>query len=681
MDELLREFLADAEELIETLFTDIQRLREKHTQGRARRELTARLFRHVHTLKGTAAAAGLEVAARVAHEFETLLDGVRLGRVSVNEPVLNAFDDAAHALMETLNAAACGETTQSPHQLMENLRLLANGDDEPPAAHQSSAATLALLPAEVARVLGADDAQRLREAVAEGQRLFSVSITFDLETFDDGFRQLSDAMSKGGELLSTLPGTSEAAPGAINFRLLYASEQNAEDLSALAAPFGAVTVEELPLVAKAQGASVAEQATDLEEEFNAGSSSTGVAPLATQVRVELGRLDELISTAHELMTETLAALDLALAVHAAPDDRSSIEARAARIHQHFITLEEQLIELRRVPLARTLERAARAGRQSARAIGKDVVFEMAGGEVQLDKSLVEAVSDPLLHLVRNAVGHGIETTAERNTAGKSTRGTVRLEAAAEGDRVVLKITDDGRGIDLESVARTAIEHGLIEAGRSVSHQQALRLIFRPGFSTAASVSTMSGRGVGLDVVERAIEQVGGEMRVWSAAGQGTTFEMIVPVALALCSALVVTSAGISYCINERQISEACMVASDDVKQDGEQEVINWRGATLPLVRLRQLLGQSLAAEERASSLPVIIVSPSIKETGKESSAGERIAMLVDGWHEGRAEVLVRRLGAHGIHWTGVSGAAELSDGQLALVLELPRLLENYRAGS
>lgn len=681
MDQLLREFLDDAEELIETLFTDIQRLREKHTQGRARRELTARIFRHVHTLKGTAAAAGLDAASRIAHEFETLLDGVRQGRVNVSDSVLNAFDDAAHALTQMLDGAARGETTQPPQQLMETLRVLANSDDKQHAAHQSTAATLAQLPSEIARTLGADDAQRLHEAVAEGQRLFCVSIAFDLETFDEGFRQLSDAMSNSGELLSTLPGMAEAAPGAISFRLLYASEQSAENLAALAAPFGAATVEELPLEAKAQSAGVAELATQLEEEFKADSSSAAsVTPPATQVRVELGKLDELISTAHELMTETLAALDQALAVHAAHDERrSSIEARAARIHQHFITLEEQLIQLRRVPLARTLERAARAGRQSARAIGKDIAFEIAGGEVRLDKSLVEAVADPLLHLVRNAVGHGIETTAERTGAGKSARGTVLLEAVAEGDRVVLKITDDGGGINLESVARTAIEHGLIEAGRSVSHHQALRLIFRPGFSTAASVSTTSGRGVGLDVVERAIEQVGGEMRVWSEAGQGTTFEMIVPVALALCSTLVVTSAGVSYCINERQISETCLIAAHDVKPDGEQEVIDWHGTTLPFVRLRQLLGQPAVAEESTESLPVIIVSPSVKEAGKESSAGERVAVLVDEWKERRAEVLVRRLGAHGTHWTGVSGAAELSDGQLALVLDLPRLLENCRA--
>jgi two-component system chemotaxis sensor kinase CheA len=300
--------------------------------------------------------------------------------------------------------------------------------------------------------------------------------------------------------------------------------------------------------------------------------------------------------------------------------------------------------------------------------------------VCLDKSLVEAISDPLLHLVRNAVGHGIETPEERRSAGKRVRGEVRLEASADGDRVILKITDDGLGIDLESVARAARERGIVEAGRSVTKHQALRLIFRPGFSTAPVVSRLSGRGVGLDVVERAIEQVGGEMRVWSEPGQGTTFEMVIPTALALMSALVVTSAGFSYCVDARQIKEMSLVALEDVERPADQEMLNWRGVRLPLVRLQKLLGHPAVAAESAESCAVVIVS--LLKKGSEPESGEparaRVAVLVDGWHEGRTEVLVRRFGAHGFRWFGVSGAAELTDGSLALVLDLQRLLETYQ---
>jgi two-component system chemotaxis sensor kinase CheA len=680
MDQLLREFLAEAEDSIEILFRDIRALRENYGQGRARRELTGRIFRHVHTLKSTSAAAGLDVTSQIAHEFETLLDGVRKGRVSVKEPVLDAFGDAAHALLQTLGAAARGHTPALPLQLLENLRRLAESNDEQHASHHSSTtttATLALLPEEVTRSLGASEVQRLRETEAEGQRLFFINVAFELETFDGRFRELSEALGQSGELISTLPGAEDSAPGAINFRLLYASRLRPDELSALASVFAPVSIEELkPEAARRNEIGVGP--SDERLTLSSAAAET-IAPLATQVRVELGKLDELISAAHELMTETMRTLDQALEENSSVDSRGLVEASATRIHRRFIELEEQLLGLRRVPLAQTLERVARAGRMAARTIGKEVVFETAGGEVRLDKTLVEAISDPLLHLVRNAVDHGIETPAERALTGKSACGAVRLEAQASGDRVVLKVTDDGRGIDLESVARAAIEHGIIEAGQSVTREQALRLIFRPGFSTAAVVSKMSGRGVGLDVVERAVEQIGGEMRVWSETGQGTTFEMIVPVALALLSALVVTSVDFSYCVDAGCVGGVALIAAEDVRREGDLELIEWGGISIPLVRLRKLLGQSPAEDESAGSWPIIIVSTvgieTQKETGEDES--ERVAVLVDGCDEAHVEVLVRRLGAHGVRWFGVNGAAELSDGNLALVLDLPRLLEAY----
>jgi two-component system chemotaxis sensor kinase CheA len=255
---------------------------------------------------------------------------------------------------------------------------------------------------------------------------------------------------------------------------------------------------------------------------------------------------------------------------------------------------------------------------------------------------------------------------------------VRLEATAENDRVILKVTDDGRGIELESIARAAVRQGIIEAGQSISRHQALRLIFRPGFSTALAVSEMSGRGVGLDVVERAVEQVGGEMHIWSEANRGTTFEMIVPVALALMPSLVVSVDGFSYCVDARRISETCFVSAEDVRRENDGEFIDWRGMRLPLVRLRALLGQAAVEEEGAESWPAIIVSTALRENEKgadEDARRAEVAVLVDGWREGRTEVLVRRLGAHGLRWTGVSGATELSEGELALVLDLPRLIE------
>ncbi|MDX6694207.1 MAG: two-component system, chemotaxis family, sensor kinase CheA [Blastocatellia bacterium] len=695
MDELLREFLAEAEELIETLFRDIRQLGEKRDEGRARRELTNRIFRYAHTLKGTAAAAGLDVASQLAHEFETLLDAVRLGQVNINEPVLVAFEDAAHALSQTLGAAARNERSPLPLTLIKHLRQLAHGDDlahgdaddSQRVLHQDSAAPLSFLPEEIALSLGASDAQRVREAMAEGQRLFLVHVAFDLETFEQSFRGLSAALAGSGELISTLPGLAEAAPGAINLRLLCATQANEVEFAALVEPFGLAALEEFKAEASSRGEGDAAREVD-EDVATLSAAAETIAPMTTQVRVELGKLDELINAANELLTETTAALNLARdASRRAPTALEALDARSSLIHQRFIELEDQLIALRRVPLAQTLERAARAGRQAARATGKELEVEITGGEVRLDKSLVEVVSDPLLHLVRNAVGHGLESAAERASAGKPARGALRLDATAEDDRVILRITDDGRGLNLESIARAASERGIIAAGQSITRHQALRLIFRPGFSTAPVVSKISGRGVGLDVVERAIEQVGGEMRVSSAPGQGTTFEMIIPTALSLVSALVVASAGFSYCLDAGHVAETLIVADEEIErasdEENDEEFVTLRGERLPLVRLRQLLGQPpLEATESAVSWPVVIVSRARRTKGKDAGAtqeGGRVALQVDGWTEGLTELLVRRLGAHGLRWQGVSGAAELSGGNLALVLDVHRLLETYGA--
>jgi two-component system chemotaxis sensor kinase CheA len=684
MDNLLREFLADAEDLIEALFRDIEALRETGATPRARRELTGRIFRHVHTLKGTAASAGLTVVSQTAHEFETLLERVRAGRLPLDDAVLDAFDDAAHALSQTLNAAARGDAPTLPLQLLQSLRSLTQSSDSDADERQHPshpAATIALLPEEIARTLGADEAQRVYETVAEGQRLFIIHLTLDLESFDQSFRELSAQLGQRGELVSTLPGLEEAAPGALSLRLLYASDAGREELNALASAFGSASLEELEAATESRNEKADEEADGA---VRSDAQAAAIASLPTQVRVELGQLDELISNTHELMAETIAAFALTLERLSVKDERrDDAEARIANIHERFIRLEEQLIGLRRVSLARTLERAARAGAQVARATGKDVAFEIHGGDVRLDKSLVEAISDPLLHLVRNAVDHGIEPPGERDRAGKRRQGLVRLEATAENDRVILKITDDGRGIEIERVARAAVRQGIIEDGQSMSRHQALRLIFRPGFSTAAAVSEMSGRGVGLDVVERAIEQVGGEMRVWSEANRGTTFEMIVPVALMLMPARVVSSGGFSYCVDARHISDAFKVRTEDVRRETDgSEVFERDRLSLRLVRLRKLLGQP-EVETGAESCAVVVVSTAMKKDGKDAGEGAsdaRVAVLVDGFREGCAEVLVRRLGAHGLRWEGVSGAAELSDGELALVLDLARLLESKNAG-
>jgi two-component system chemotaxis sensor kinase CheA len=415
-----------------------------------------------------------------------------------------------------------------------------------------------------------------------------------------------------------------------------------------------------------------------EPEITEASAEEGqsqiISPLSTLVRVELSELDEMVSAAHELLTDTASTLDLALQAELGRARRTEMEIRSARIRRRFVELEERLIELRMVQVASTLARAVRVGSASARAVGKEVEFETAGGDVRLDKSLADIASEPLLHLLRNAVDHGIEPAEERLERGKPARGRVRIEAVAEGSRVRLRIEDDGRGIDAERVRRAALERGIVKPEQKLTRQQCLRLIFRPGFSTASRVSNMSGRGVGLDVVERTVEQVGGELRVESEPGRGTTFELLLPTTLALVPALVVHVGGFRYCVDASHIAEAGFVEPREIERVGEMRVMRWRGHVLPLFSMRQLLAQPQPESADDGRIHVIISHIAGESETVDEQSVRRAAVTVDGW-DGHHEVLVRGLGRHASRWRGISGATELRDGTVALILDLPRLVE------
>lgn len=523
-DQLLREFLAEAEDLIEELHDDIAALRARRSQGRARRELVGRIFRRVHTIKGTASAAGLAVTSRIAHELETLLDAVRLGRTSASDAALDAAGDAATAVAASLDAVAKGEPEASPDELIERLRRLSSTGDEAARTGESDAEEL--LPAEVARALGEYERQRLREAVREGAWAYVVAADFGLETFDEEFRRLSDALGEFGEVVAAQPTLDAEAPERVGFRIIYASAEARDRLNERVAQLGA------RLWRDRKGSIVDEGAYAEEADDEDAVLRTHASAPAALVRVPLDALDDVISTTHELSADTSSVLDLALrASESGVVGREELETRAARVRSRFFELEEQLIELRMEDARVALERAARAGRSAARASGKQVEFEIEGGDVRLDKPLADRIADPLLHIVRNAVAHGIETTEERRAAGKSERGRVRLEAVAEGDRLVLRVSDDGRGVDAGLISEAASERGIIAPGAILNDAQALRLIFRPGFSTTARASLVSGRGVGLDVVERMVEEMGGEVRVQTELGRGATFELRLPATL------------------------------------------------------------------------------------------------------------------------------------------------------
>ena len=658
MDDEQSQFIADARAIVERLCSDLEQLRTARSQGPKRRELAARIFRRVHTLKGSAGSLGLKSVSQIAHGFESVMDGVRLGRLEITDPVIDAFEDAADAIARALESAPDETNQPGAAKIIQRLNALATKSKQQGAIAGSLRSAL---PQDIADSLSEYDLQHTREAVREGAKLFIVSAGFAIETFDQQFRELTKLLGQSGELITTVPGE-PAATDEINFRLLYASELISSDVLRQAGTLGRIELSEIEIESSVAGAKVSADASPVRtRSTDAGESNS--------VRVEMKQLDELISGAGELFRHTINAITSLNA----PGNKRGRDTVTRHLRQSFIELEERLIKLRLVPAGEILERAAaRAGRTAARQMGKQVEFEIAGGEAGIDKSLADTIADPLFHLVRNAVTHGIESPNERVASGKSATGKVRLAAYNEGSRIYITVTDDGRGIDWDRVASAAADHGIATSGSDLSTDQCLRLIFRPGFSTARDVSELSGRGIGLDVVDRAMEQAGGEVRVATERGTGTTFAMIMPATLALVKCLLVQSDGQPYAIESARVADSDPAANHSSTTGSH---VNWQGESLSLLHLRSLLGQGSALEDTGS----VVVWQAPNNSAAVPAGRKRYALVVDGIR-GHQETLVRSLGRHAARWAGVCGAAELFDGGVALVLDLGELIKAQGEG-
>lgn len=651
MDPTRTQFISDAQDIVDRLYGDLQQLRAVRAQGRHRRELASRIFRHVHTLKGTAASMGFQSVGDVAHEFESVLDGVRLGRVVIDDATLNLLESATDLIAEELASTNRIDPAKTSSLIAQLHALAARASQQAVIAGSLRSA----LPEDIARSLSEYDLQHAREAVREGAKLFIIDAAFSIQTFDTQFRDLTALLGKSGEVIATVPGRA-AGPDEISFRLLYAAQFIAEQIRGKAAELGTVSFDELAIEAP-----------------DASAAPTPSVPLSqpldssiASVRIGLNQLDDLTAAVTDLLRDTNKTL---ITIQKAADSEAANDATSS-LRRRFVQLEERLIKLRLVPLSDLLNgAAARAGRVAARQLKKDIEFEIVGGEVGIDKALAELIAEPLMHLVRNAVSHGIESTEERIGQGKPPNGRVRLEGFSEGSRIHITVTDDGRGIEHREVAQAAARQGIVARAEELSEDQALRLIFRPGFSTSAKASEISGRGIGLEIVDRAMTQAGGEVRLSSQPGKGATFAMIIPATLALVPCVVVRCAEQFYCVDASIVADRGTLTDDQIVDRGEGPSTEWQNEQLSLVRLGELLSSPATNGARS----VLICTPG-EHRPSISAHQNRIALLVDAI-AGQQETLVRSLGPHATLWHGISGAAELLDGSVALMIDLARLIE------
>nr|WP_225937626.1 chemotaxis protein CheA [Myxococcus sp. RHSTA-1-4] len=415
-----------------------------------------------------------------------------------------------------------------------------------------------------------------------------------------------------------------------------------------------------------------------------GAPPTGVAPgrpegdtslrsLTQTVRVDIGRLDGLINMVGELLL--IKANLQRLAESARQDGTVALSklfgqelARETRgLERKLEALQEGLLEARMVPVGQVFDKLARLVRRITREAGKEIEFVIGGGEVELDKLIVEELSDPLMHLIRNAIDHGVESPDARLAAGKPRRAVVALRAEQKGNHVLIEVSDDGAGIDEQRVREVALTRGLITFAQAqeMSRREMLNLIFLPGFSTARSVSELSGRGVGLDVVKNNLGNLSGIIDVWSERGKGTAFNLTLPVTLAIIRALVVGVSGRTYAVPLNSVLEILSVQPKDIRTVERREVLDLRGQTLPFMRLARMF----ALPERPVSRYFVVVV---------GLAQERLGIAVDELH-GQQDIVTKPLGGRLQSVRGISGATDLGNRRTVLVLDVAALLEEGMA--
>jgi two-component system, chemotaxis family, sensor kinase CheA len=643
------EFTGEAEELVDALSNDLSEFEAQGTSVRP--ELINKIFRQVHSLKGLASMLGFGEIADLAHQLEDMLDRLRMGRIEITRELLDLLYDS----VDTLNRLIIATHDPSVVPLIDVAgvaRRIQRIISTEPEKKQADLLKELTLEEQTRRSLTEYEEHRLMENVTSGKEIFSIERTFDFSDFDHKLRALTAALNESGEVISTLPAVDNSGGSGISFRLLYGSNLDQPAVAVIAGEARVSSLRRTP----AQAPSVAPAGA--EEELSLRS----VSPT---VRVDIAKLDAVMNIVGELLIDKtqLEALTRSIGSQQARVAAHELNRISRNLDRKVNELQKSVIDMRMVPVGQIYTKLSRTVRKLARELKKEIELVLRGEETELDKMLVEELSDPLLHIIRNALDHGIESREERVAAGKSESGRITLVAYQQGHSVVIDVSDDGRGIDPGAVRDVAIRRGLIGEGEPVDAQRASELIFNPGFTTAASVSEISGRGVGLDVVKKNIQELKGSIDVLSTVGEGTTFRIMLPITLAIIQALIVRTGGDDFAIPLTAVEESLRIHGHDIRTVERREVLTLRETTLPLVRLSDAFGHHEAADGKK----FVVVTRS----------GEKLAGIVVDSIIRQQEIVIKSIGDRLKGTPGIAGATEVGEGEIVLVIDVASLIEHF----
>ncbi len=685
VNQYLEIFLDETKEHLENLNAQILKLEQEPEDVDTINEI----FRAAHSLKGMAGTMGYKRMQALTHDMENVFSEIRNGTMKVNSSLIDTLFQCLDALEEYNNniQETADEGTNDNQQLIallnDFLKSAGKGEDTPKAEEAVQVEDKQEdKSAEKWLDIKLDESQLsvLSAAKAAGKSVYGITVFIQETCLLKAARAflVYKAVEEKAEIMVCNPSAQDIEDEKfdLDFSLIVISENSLDEILQAAKNVSEVddvvgAPYEVPEVVKEDSTAVA-QTTEAKPE-TAGQAQTQNAPAKNEkkasgkpvvnrtVRVDIEKLDVLMNLVSELI---IAKNSLVSAATTEGGSNTGVNEQIEYLESVTTNLHESVMKVRMVPIESVVSKFPRMIRDLSKKLNKKMELYMSGEETELDRTVVDEIGDPLMHLLRNAADHGLESAEVRAQRGKPEVGSIFLDAYQDGNNVVIEVRDDGSGIDVEGVKNKAIERGVItaEQGESMSEKDIINLLFHAGFSTSPKITDVSGRGVGLDVVKSKIESLSGEVEVKSKLGEGSTWIIRLPLTLAIIQALMVTVGGEKYAISLGSIQTIEDISPNEIKLVQNREVINLRGSVIPIIRLSEELDIE-SCKSPDENMVVVIVKK-----------GEKLAGLVIDELMGQQEIVIKSLGKYISKCKIISGATILGDGEVALILDANALI-------
>jgi len=685
LNQYLEMFIEESKEHLQSCSDNLLEL-EKNPNDLA---IVNEIFRSAHTLKGMSATMGYEDLADLTHKMENVLDAIRNEKIHVDAEILDVvFESVDHLEEMVMNIADGGDGKKDVSQTVAKLKRIESGESiqqesapSETAASEAAATTTAL---DNALQLEYDDFEKtvLLQSTEQGFNAFEISVTLNDGCLLKAARvyMVFDILEKNGDVVKSSPTVDKLEEEQFDqdFKVALISQTDAEELRSKIMKVSEVDNVAITQISKdlfvqsALGESeasvesavdegpIAAQVEVKKEETNQKTASAKHAASKT-IRVSIERLDILMNLFEELVIDRGRLQSIATEVN-----HSELNETVERMSRTMGDLQNIVLTMRMIPIETVFNRFPKMVRTLSRDLKKKINLEIIGAETELDRTVIDEIGDPLVHLIRNSVDHGIESPEVRRANGKPEEGNVTLRAYHSGNYVFIEIEDDGAGINRERVLKKAISKGIVtkESALSLSDKQINELILASGFSTAEVISDISGRGVGLDVVKTTIESLGGNISIESIEGVGSIFSIQLPLTLSIISVMLVEIEQEIYAIPLSSIIETSIIKNSDILNAHNQKVIDFRGKVVPLIFLEEIFNVPRSENDADEYHSVVIVRK-----------GDKLAGLVVDTFIGQQEIVLKSLGNYLTNIFAISGATILGNGKVALIVDCNALMK------